>query len=238
MAIPQPFHASQLRSLASLVESEIERQILVGEIEAGERVNELALSRRLGVSRGPIREALQSLRRAGLIEIVANRGAIVRNPVAGEALDLFDLRSALLAVMSQRVAERRGPADLKALESNIAASETALKHKRAADYYRLNLDFHELIVSASCMLRAAETYRDAVKELHLIRRRGLLTSEPAMRKSLAEHRAILSAIRRRDGAKAFHAARAHVLSGKSRFATTVNAPTADAPKSALGASSD
>lgn len=229
MSAVQPFHVSQLKSLASLVESEIERQILAGEIEAGQRVNELALSRRLGVSRGPVREALQGLRRAGLVEIVANRGAMVRSLEPQEALDLFDLRSGLLAVIAERAAAVRTREDLAALEINIADSEQALKAADSAAYYRLNLAFHDLIVTMSGMHRAGQAYRDAVKELHLVRRRGFVSSQPAMRASLGDHRTILAALKRRDADKAFAAARRHVLSGKERFAASLAIPGEELP---------
>jgi DNA-binding GntR family transcriptional regulator len=219
-----PFHASQLKLLAPLVEEEIERQIMTGELVAGARINELQLSRRLGVSRGPVREALQGLRRAGLVDIVANRGAIVRSPSIEEALDLYDLRCALFAVMAERVAAIRSAADVAALERNLDESEAAIRAGSGEDYYRLNIGFHEVLATASAMRRAAAAYRDTVKEMHLCRRRGLLGSGENRRRSLAEHRSIVAAIRRRDEAKAFAAARLHIQSGKSRFASTVAVP--------------
>jgi DNA-binding GntR family transcriptional regulator len=227
MALVLPFHASQLRSLAELVEEELERQILAGEIASGDRINELALSRRIGVSRGPIREALQSLRRAGLVEFAANRGAVVRSLSAHEALDLYDLRSVLFAVMAERAAEARAAAALKALEANIAESERAVRSGSGEDYYALNLAFHDLVAATSGMRRAVVAYKDTVKEMHLFRRRGLIASAPNRRQSLTEHRAIVAAIRRRDCARAFAAARAHILSGKRRFAATLGPLSAE-----------
>ena len=222
MRVDPPFHVSQLKSLALLVEQEIERQIIAGEIAAGDRVNELALSRKLGVSRGPIREALQGLRRAGLIEIVANRGAIVRRLRDDEALEIYDLREVLFAVMVERLASQRTPLQLKALRLNLVEMEAAIAATQPDDYYRLNLEFHERIAEMSGMRRAALTYRDTVKEMHLYRRRSLLSSKENQQRSIAEHRRIVSAIAKGDTAAAFAAARSHIAAGKARFIATLD----------------
>lgn len=226
----EPFHVSQLKSLAVMVEAEIERQIVAGELAAGDRVNELALSRAMGVSRGPIREALQSLRRAGLIELVANRGAVVRRLGDDEALEIYDLRAALFAVMAEALARGRTAEQVKALKVNLAQMDAAVASRSPDDYYRLNLEFHEAIVAMSGMRRAAATYRDTVKEMHLHRRRSLLSSQENQQRSLGEHRRIVSAISKGDEAAAFAAARAHVEAGKARFLATLSQDAASATK--------
>ena len=75
------------RSLANVVQAEIERMIIDGELKPNERVNENALSQRLGVSRGPIREACSALSAIGLIETIPNRGFFIRALSNDEALD-------------------------------------------------------------------------------------------------------------------------------------------------------
>ncbi|MET1026043.1 MAG: GntR family transcriptional regulator, partial [Dongiaceae bacterium] len=81
------------RSLANVVQHEIERMIVDGELKPNERVNENALAQRLRVSRGPIREACSALAAIGLIEIVPNRGFFVRALSDEEALDLSEARA-------------------------------------------------------------------------------------------------------------------------------------------------
>ena len=66
------------QSLTAIVHREVERMILSGELKPGQRVNEQALAGRLGVSRGPIREALRALERSGLLTSVVNQGVFVR----------------------------------------------------------------------------------------------------------------------------------------------------------------
>src|SRR3546814_20774563 len=66
------------RSLANVVQAEIERMIIDGELKPNERVNENGLSQLLGVSRGPIREACSALAAMWLIQLIPNRGFFIR----------------------------------------------------------------------------------------------------------------------------------------------------------------
>src|SRR5436190_12898410 len=72
-------------SLPSLVQRELERMILAGELGAGKKLNEAAVAERLGVSRGPVREAFRALEASGLVRLEKNRGVFVRQVGIGEA---------------------------------------------------------------------------------------------------------------------------------------------------------
>ena len=65
-------------SLSSLVEAEVMRLILSGDLQAGQQIKEIAIATRLGVGRSSVREALRSLEAVGLVRIEKNRGAFVR----------------------------------------------------------------------------------------------------------------------------------------------------------------
>ncbi|MFC7609627.1 GntR family transcriptional regulator [Teichococcus aestuarii] len=97
-----PLHIVRTQSLASLVADELERMILSGEIPPGTRLNEQALAARLGVSRGPVREAVRGLDRSGLVVTVVNQGSFVRQLSAEEAMDVYDLRVALTGYACER----------------------------------------------------------------------------------------------------------------------------------------
>ncbi|MGP1358693.1 GntR family transcriptional regulator, partial [Roseicyclus sp.] len=93
-------------TLASEVRREIERMIVDGDLAGGEKLNELALSDAMGVSRGTVREAIRSLADSGLIDLVANRGAFVHETTFAEVRNLYELRGAIFA-MACRAAARR-----------------------------------------------------------------------------------------------------------------------------------
>lgn len=211
-----PFHRSRHATLSQAVQREIERRILAGELEAGSRLNEVELARSMGVSRGPVREALRALAQGGLVDIVANRGVLVRRIGHREALDLYELRAVVFALACEQFAVRRTDEQLAMLARNLEEAGEAVRRADRARYYQLNLAFHAAIVEGCGNARARSVYEAAVKEMHLFRRRGL-SEVPNIEASLAEHRAIFEAVRQGDAEAAFAAGRRHVLAGRERF---------------------
>lgn len=222
-----PLEIVRTRSLASLVAQEIERMILSGELPAGERINEQALAARLGVSRGPVREAVRGLERSGLVVTVVNQGSYVRKVSAEEALDLYDLRALLIGHACGYLAAHATPAQRARLGELVRRMEAAAAGPAgdAAGYYALNLDFHAALLEFAGNARARRIYEDLGNELHLFRRRALVAPEN-MAESNAEHAAILAAIAAGDAAAARAAGERHVRGGKRRF-TATSAPAAE-----------
>lgn len=230
----KPFHAREFATLTTRVQQEIERRILTGEIKAGARVGEAALAESLGVSRGPVREAMRGLERAGLVQINANRGAIVRSIGLDEVVCLYELRGAIFAYACERVAKRRNDAVVADLRAQVVAMEEAVARDELDLYYRLNVAFHASLLELSGNPRARSTYEAIVKEMHLFRRRSL-SKVPNVGASLAEHRDILDAIDRGDADAAREAGRLHVVHGCRRFLRTLDSAEAEAAPDAPAA---
>lgn len=208
-------HLVRTQSLASLVGRELERMILEGELPPGARLNELALAARLGVSRGPVREAVRGLDRSGLVVTVVNQGSFVRQLSEAEALHLYDLRAALTGHACATLAGRASAAQRAALQRLVAAMDEAAEGEAAPRYYALNLEFHAALLELAGNPRAARLYEDLGKELSLYCRRALLSPEQ-MRDSNTEHAAMLAALGQGpDAARA--AAEAHIRGGWRRF---------------------
>jgi DNA-binding GntR family transcriptional regulator len=229
-APPSPLDIVRTRSLSSLVAQEIERMILAGTIAAGERLNEQALATRLGVSRGPVREAVRGLERTGLVVAVRNQGSYVRQVSAEEALEIYDLRAAITGLACARLAQARNPAQIAALRAMVKRMDAARRADEPAAYYAANLDFHAALLEFGGGPRARRLHEELGNELHLYRRRALVQPEN-MRASNAEHAIILRAIAGGDAATARTAGEAHIAGGKSRFrATDTTTPRHAAPK--------
>ena len=113
------FDVRNVQTLGSAVRREIERRILTGEIQAGARLSEVALAEELGVSRGPVREAMRGLIEAGLVDSIANRGVVVRKIGVEEALDLYELRGVLLGFACETLARRRTGDQIARLEKAL-----------------------------------------------------------------------------------------------------------------------
>lgn len=231
---PQDENARALKirrteSLASLVRKELERMIVAGELKGGDRLNENALAERLGVSRGPIREACRGLEQSGLVEVQVNRGTFVRQVGLQQALDIYDLRGALFGFAGRTLAARITEAQLARLRALVDAMDKAIDNIDA--YYPLNVEYHATLVEFCGNAHLSMTYRNLAKELHLFRRRGLV-SEGVMQVSNSEHRAILEALDARDPQQASQLMEAHILAGKGRLMRTIEADTSEAPKAA------
>lgn len=207
-------------SLALIVQQEVERMIVSGDLAAGERINEQHLAARLGVSRGPVREALRALERTGLVQSVANLGTFVREVGVDEACEMYEMRGIVFGFACARLATRATEAQRKALRALVAAMDAAIDAGNSSEYYRLNLRFHDAIMEFAGHRRADRIYQDLVRESHLFRQRSLLPVA-SMRDSNAEHTAIIDAIADGDAGAARTTAERHHFGGKTRWLATL-----------------
>lgn len=203
-------------SLAKLVRDDVLGRILGGELAPGQRINEPDVAARLGVSRVPVREALRELESSGLVQARKHAGVFVRQPSAQEIADCYELRALLDAHAGRRVAADASPALLAVLDASIATMAAAARAQDVAAYYAENLRFHWLLVEAAGNEAIARTYRDVVQRLHLARITNLKRIE-GMEASIAEHEAIVRAIRDRDPERCADLMRTHVESAHRRL---------------------
>lgn len=217
----KPFHASNVQTLTVLVQREIERRILTGVLPAGKRLSESALAVDMGVSRGPVREAMRGLQQAGLVEIVANKGVIVRKIGYDEAVDLYDLRGSLFGFICETLARRRTGEQCEILKDKLAGMNAALSADDKETYFRINLEFHAAIVEFCGNRRARAVYEGIAKEMHLFRRRGLSRIEN-MEASMEEHESIAEAIIAGRAETARRAGIKHLRNGRDRFLATLD----------------
>src|SRR5450631_4278127 len=123
LAAPRPAVATialvQANSLPMLVQKELERMILAGDLGAGAKLNEAAIADLLGVSRGPVREAFRALEESGLVRLEKNRGVFVRELSVEEADEIYEVRAALDDWIGRRLAQTATPADIGELRAAI-----------------------------------------------------------------------------------------------------------------------
>lgn len=193
--------------------------ILDGRLPAGARLNEQQLAQLLGVSRGPVREAVRGLERSGLVVAVRNQGSYVRSVSGAEALEIYDLRAVLTGLACAHLARHATQAQMEELGALVRKMEADWAAGAATAYYAANIEFHAALLAHGAGPRARRIYDDLGNELTLFRRRALVAPEN-MRESNAEHAAILAAIATGDEAAARAAGEAHIVGGKRRFQAT------------------
>lgn len=210
------------QSVANQIEEELERLILTGEIAPGARINENAMASRFGVSRAPIREACRLLQRAGLVDILPNRGSVVREPTLREILNLFDIRAGLAGLAGRLAATMATGERIEAMQRLILAMDEASDSRDAERYVGLNLDFHATLLGATGNARLAALDAQLGKELRIYRRHGLAFGG-GLKVSNSEHRTILAAIERGDTDAAGVEFENHIVKGRDRFVRAMTA---------------
>lgn len=205
----------QTRSLTSVVQQELERRIVQGELAPGDKLIEAALADSLGVSRGPVREAFRMLEEAGLVRQEKNRGVFVRDIPLGEAMEIYDLRAMMDEAVGRQLAAHITAEQLRQVRSKVDAMERAVKAGDADSYHLLNLEFHDTLVAFAGNRKLTALYRRLINQLSLFRRLNLADSA-MLPVSASEHRAIVKAIASGDAEAAGRAMRQHVLDSKQR----------------------
>jgi DNA-binding GntR family transcriptional regulator len=177
-------------------------RILSGDLRSGTRLNEVHLAAEYGISRSPIREALQALSGEGLVTFVAGKGAFVDGLTATEVNELGAIRAAVESHAARLVAERATADDIATLELS-----TEIMDQSAPDAERL--EFHTLILQLSGNRRLEELGNSVAARLRLARSHSA-TRPGRVAEAIEEHRAIVEAIRRGDPLAAGESMRDHV----------------------------
>ena len=198
----------------------IEDRIATGIYGPGERLDETALAREFGVSRTPVREALQQLAAGGMVELRGRRGAIVSAPDPSRLLEMFDVMAELEAMCGRLAARRLMPEGEAALEDTLQACRNAAEAGNTDAYYYENERFHRAIYAASGNRFLNEQAVALHKRLAPFRRLQLRVRN-RMRTSREEHAAIVAAIISGDSDTAAERLRSHVAIQGERFSDLI-----------------
>ena len=196
----------------------LKRLIVEGRLLPGERLSEPALAEALGVSRTPVREALQRLAQEGLVELTPGKGARVRVLSPREVEEVYEVRALIEGEAAARAAERCSEEGVRRLEEALAELEGADPADYAAQI-AADERFHAMLVAASGNRVLEQVFHDLDAALALTRQFSRdLNQSPETR---AQHRAIVAAIRAGDAAAARAAAEAHVQAFKATVARRI-----------------
>ena len=175
--------------------------IFNGTLKPRERLMEVQLAQELGVSRTPVREALRKLEQEGFINIIPRKGAYVAELSLKDIEDVFEIRIALEGLAASLCAERITGEELRELERLLLAKEIYIQHQDLQQVVVVDGDFHATLYQGSHNARLKnilENLRDQIQRY----RTTSLSFPGRMDISLKEHRQILQAITKGDGAKA------------------------------------
>lgn len=148
---------TRLDSTADAIAVSLRELIATGELEGGARLVERELAERFGVSRVPMREAIQRLESEGLVELLRNRGAVVRTLTEADVDEIYSLRMLLEGDAIFRAVKRMDNETLSRAElvhRLLGEAETAQRQGE------LNREFHELLYRPCANVRQLKTMRE------------------------------------------------------------------------------
>ncbi len=189
---------------------ELRNGVMQGRYAPGQRLIEADLTRDLGVSRGPLREAFRRLSAEGLLESVPLRGTLVRRLTLREMKELFQIRVQLETLAAQLAAEAVADRAIRArFERDVAPIWDERPRLASPDYVDENHRFHDAIVQAGGNDQLLKLTRQLRLPVLMYQLTGTLKAEN-IAQSLAEHRAIARAILAGNGSAAQEHVRAHL----------------------------
>jgi DNA-binding GntR family transcriptional regulator len=206
----------QAQSLVDVVAERIEAAIISGALEPGSRLSEQALATSLGVSRGPLREAIRRLEGRKLLQRTPNIGVHVAALSLKDLHEILQIRESLEGLACGEAAKNMTDAEIAALADLLEKHESQKSVQEGKGYYQesKDFDFHFRIVSGSRNARLAEMLTGDLYYLLRIYRYKSSTQPGRAKKALQEHKDIVAAITRRDPAAAEQAMRLHLRNAR------------------------
>lgn len=200
---------SHLQRAADVVRESLREAILDGELTSGSRLREEELAREFGVSRTPVREALQQLSADGLVDVSPHHGAVVTQLTTDDILAIYVVREALEGVAARLAARRRTPGQCQRLIEIVDTMAEAATQDDPATLASLNVQFHAELRKAA---NNRHLDRFLIQIEHSVRRFGQTTFvyPDRIQSTIREHRAIVDAVIARDPERAEEVAMHHM----------------------------
>jgi DNA-binding GntR family transcriptional regulator len=193
---------------------QLRERILGGEYGPGERLGEVEIAEKLGLSRTPVREALRRLAVEGLVDITTNKGARVVEYPPQDLEYIFRIRAHVEGLAARAAAETASTAEIDRLEHIATVLKDHAEAGNLEDVYRLNAEYHSMINGLAGSSVVAATVGSLI-HASVLQRTLHAFDDAAMRRSVNHHLEIVAALRARDGDWAEAVMRAHLLSARA-----------------------
>ena len=195
--------------LRDVVFNTLRRGILTGELKPGERLMEIHLANRLGVSRTPIREAIRKLELEGLVKMIPRRGAEVANITEKSLKDVLEVRQALEQLAIRLACARITEEEKQLLKKRLQDCERVMRTGDTSAIAKADVAFHDTIVVASGNDRLVQLVNNLSEQMYRYRLE-YIKDEDKRQILLIEHEHILKALNLRHVQEAKQAIREHI----------------------------
>ena len=195
--------------LRDVVFKTLRRAILTGELKPGERLMEIHLANRLGVSRTPIREAIRKLELEGLVTMIPRRGAEVADITAKNLKDVLEVRRALEGLAIELACQRITEEKKQDLREKLSQVETAVSTKDSSAIASADVAFHNTIVEASDNDRLIQLVSNLGEQMYRYRFE-YIKDESKHGQIKQEHKIMFDSIMEKDREKAVEIVKTHI----------------------------
>ena len=195
--------------LRDVVFNTLRQAILTGELKPGERLMEIHLANRLGVSRTPIREAIRKLELEGLVTMIPRRGAEVAQLTEKSMSDVLEVRRAMDALCAELACERITEEDLGRLKEACEKFEQAISTKDVKKIAQADVELHDIILQATGNNRLIQLVNNLSEQMYRYRFE-YIKDFSQHEKLVEEHRIIYESLVSRNREQAAEAARTHI----------------------------
>ena len=189
--------ANEYLPLRDVVFKTLREAILRGDLKPGERLMELQLAAKLGVSRTPIREAIRMLQQEGLAVTIPRRGAEVAAMTEKDMEDVLQVREALEILAVQLASEKITKEQIAELEERLKAFEQAVETAEVKQIAQSDIDFHDLIYTAAENPRLVVLLNNLREQIYRYRVE-YLKDEKNYPRLIEEHRQIMQGLKERN----------------------------------------
>ena len=210
--------------LRDVVFNTLRQAILTGELKPGERLMEIHLANKLGVSRTPIREAIRKLELEGLVTMIPRRGAEVAQITEKSMNDVLEVRRALDALCVELACERITQEDMGRLKQACEAFEAAVRTRDVKKIARADVELHDIIVQATGNQRLVQLIHNLSEQMYRYRFEYIKDASQHQR-LIDEHRMIYESIVKKDREAASQAAHVHIDNQKKAIIAQIRSAT-------------
>jgi DNA-binding GntR family transcriptional regulator len=195
--------------LRDVVFNTLRQEILTGKLKPGERLMEIHLANKLGVSRTPIREAIRKLELEGLVIMIPRRGAEVAQITLKSLEDVMEVRRALDVLAIELACDRMTDEDIEKLHEACASFDVAVTSKDTRQIAEADVNFHDIIVLSTNNSRLIQLVNNLSEQMYRYRFEYLKddTTHETLKQ---EHLEMYQSIVRKDKVTAAKAVRQHI----------------------------
>lgn len=197
------------KPLREVIFNTLREAIIVGELKPGERLMEVKLADKMGVSRTPVREAIRKLELEGLVEMLPRKGAHVADLSVKDIINVLEVRSTLDGLASSLSAARITDDEIKELKHVLAQFATHVEKDNLQGVIKKDVEFHGIIYRSSRnekLIQISNNLREQVQRFRVIYIKDFSSSKDLIR----EHTEIFDAIAGRDADAAMKCAQKHI----------------------------